>query len=417
MIIRYLLIGAKQFKDFLEGSLCIDTNLLSNGLTLLRALKIVEKSEPVGSKVTHIVRTDERQGLDPIIAEVARWSERRFRKYARDKYKRCPAFSHIIQTLLVVALTLQSDGCSSMRTSAPEDLPPYVFVDLTNDFADFHDSSGNLSGMDRVSAFKHFFSQRFPGFYDARRIPYFSEDEYDDSILLALKQFPQRRAALEARAASFAEQLGTAFQSFEKAFPDIRPIGTIYMLYSMNEFDGGVRSINGQDYLVFGIDVMDRVHDFEDETPFFHHELFHVYHAQYFAPCDALWCSLWSEGLAVAVAQSLNPNASDAQLLLTAPRPLRAAVDANAEEAVCAISGHFDVTDDEIYGSVFGSGQWSDTLPPRFGYYLGLRLVHEAMKFAPISTLAMLPVDDAKLIVENSLCQLANCSHCQIAEP
>lgn len=50
LVIRYLLIGLKQFKDFLEGSLCIDTYRLSNGLTLFRALKIVEKSDLLGAR-------------------------------------------------------------------------------------------------------------------------------------------------------------------------------------------------------------------------------------------------------------------------------------------------------------------------------------------------------------------------------
>ena len=56
-----------------------------------------------------------------------------------------------------------------------------------------------------------------------------------------------------------------------------------------------------------------------------HHELFHLYHSRAFEGCDAVWCGLWREGLAVHVAAELNPGASDAELVLTMPVPLRAA--------------------------------------------------------------------------------------------
>jgi hypothetical protein len=49
--------------------------------------------------------------------------------------------------------------------------------------------------------------------------------------------------------------------------------------------------------LVFGADVMVSAHDYGDEEPFLHHQLFHVYHQQFFPECDQVWCGLWTEGL------------------------------------------------------------------------------------------------------------------------
>ena len=79
---------------------------------------------------------------------------------------------------------------------------------------------------------------------------------------------------------------------------------------------------------MFGADVIARVHGDRDVRPFFHHELFHLLHGRTFSDCGALWCALWNEGLATFVAHRLNPAASDDQLLLTQPVPLRAAVEA-----------------------------------------------------------------------------------------
>src|SRR6187455_2405540 len=109
----------------------------------------------------------------------------------------------------------------------------------------------------------------------------------------------------------------------------------VYLLHSLGEMDGGIREFGGKNYLIFGADVIARMHDAHTLTPFLDHELFHVEHVRYFPECGAVWCALWIEGLATYAAKVMNPGADDQQLLLTSPEPIRAAVDARWPAALC----------------------------------------------------------------------------------
>ncbi|GIL39102.1 hypothetical protein [Roseiterribacter gracilis] len=186
-----------------------------------------------------------------------------------------------------------------------------------------------------------------------------------------------------------------------------------YLIHSLGEMDGGTRNIRGRTLFVFGADVMARVHDgFNSERPFFHHELFHVYHTPKYESCDAVWCSLWTEGLAVLVAKRLNPDATDAELLLTCPRPLRAAFDANRKEAVCAIQARFNSEKGEDYRPLFNNPKdaaISPRLPGRFAYYVGYLVAQQAEKTHSLQQLAALTPEQAKPVVKRALDSLGNC--------
>ena len=128
--------------------------------------------------------------------------------------------------------------------------------------------------------------------------------------------------------------LAPARDEFARHFPDLAPIGDVYLLHSLGEMDGGTRTIGGRRYLVFGADVMAQLLCAGRGAAIFQHELFHVYHDQFFAGCGTIGCALWREGLAVYVSEALNPGATDSALGLTMPRPIRAEVDANLPAAV-----------------------------------------------------------------------------------
>jgi hypothetical protein len=68
-------------------------------------------------------------------------------------------------------------------------------------------------------------------------------------------------------------------------FPDFTPEVSTYFSYVLGEMDGGVRVLNGRTYLIFGADNMTRLHGNGDEAAFFHHELFHIYHAAQMPDC------------------------------------------------------------------------------------------------------------------------------------
>jgi hypothetical protein len=181
----------------------------------------------------------------------------------------------------------------------------------------------------------------------------------------------------------------------------------IYLLNSLGEMDGGTRQLSGKVVAIFGADVIARIHDAATITPFLDHELFHFYHASYFPDCDALWCSLWQEGLAVYVASKMNPGVDDRGLLLTIPRPIRPEVDAKLAEAICFTRANFDSTDQGDYNAFFTGGAGGAIFPPRFGYYVGLRIAQAVGKKRSLQQLAKMPAPEVRKEMLSAMTALA----------
>jgi hypothetical protein len=288
---------------------------------------------------------------------------------------------------------------------------PYRLVDLSDDFAAFYDRTEGMAPAVRIEAFKAEIAPLFPEFYGRGRFADLEQSAYDARIGRAIERFPQYREAYARKAASFAALLAPAYASFVQAFPDMAsaPIGDIYLLNSLGEMDGGTREFSGRGYLIFGADVMARVHPYEDEEPFFHHELFHIYHQRSFSDCGEVWCALWIEGLAVYASITLNPDASDEQLLLTVPEPIPAAVDANLAEAVCTIRARAHSRESADLNAIFSFRRLNEQLPPRFGYYLGYLVAREAGHTRSLQDLARLNEAEAWPVVAAALARLATC--------
>ena len=184
----------------------------------------------------------------------------------------------------------------------------------------------------------------------------------------------------------------------------------IYLVHSLGEFDGGTRDLPGGSRLLFGADVIAKIHTGDHAIqPFFHHELFHILHHRRFAGCDQVWCNLWSEGLAVYVASELNPGASDEALLLTLPEPIRPAVEKDRAAAVCAVAQRLNSTDPKDYAGLFSFERLRPSRPPRFGYYVGYLTAQELARTRSLDDLAHLDVDHARPLVAAALGRLADC--------
>jgi hypothetical protein len=293
---------------------------------------------------------------------------------------------------------------------APAPLTDYRLVDLTSTFSRIYDDTATLPDDQRLAALKAELTPRFPQFYRARdQADPASLAEYDTRLLAALNAFPELRTRYEAVARGFPAMIDSALATFRETLPGLRPLGDIHLLHSISEMDGGTRSGVGVTYFIFGADVIARIHAPGSEQPFFHHELFHIYHGQTFTDCEPIWCNVWMEGLAVLAAQELNPGATDAQLLLSLPQPIRAAVDANFVEAVCAVRAKLDSESMDDYRPLFNFRPLNERLPPRFGYYVGLRVAAEARKSMSLAELARLNPARARPVVDAAFDRLATC--------
>ena len=295
-------------------------------------------------------------------------------------------------------------GCATPveRTAAPAPLP---LVDLTDEFAAYVDASRGKSDADRVAGLAPAFAALIPEFYDRER----AAERYDARVLGALDEFPAKRAGIEAVSRRFAALIVPARASFEAAFGAVPLDRPFFLVHSMGEMDGGTRTLAGHSRLIFGADVIAWIHKDQDMTPFFHHELFHVYHERLFPDCEPVWCNLWTEGLATYVSHALNPGATDAQLLLNLPVPLRAAVEGDRPRAICSVVARLGSTRSEDYRALFNFKSDDPALPGRMGYYIGYLVAAEAAKDHSLQELARMQPAEVKPLVERTLARLATC--------
>ena len=255
----------------------------------------------------------------------------------------------------------------ALSAAAPAPKDGLRFVDLTRTFDRVAMTTRKLGDKARVAAFEKRMSPLASGFYARDRQP----NDYDKRVLAALKAYPEQRQAILSVSREFQNVFGPAKASFEKQFGPVTSPQPVYLLHSLGERAGGTRELKGKSTLIFGADVIAKIHAGQDVTPFFHHELFHVIHQPRMSECDGVWCSLWEEGLATYVAAQLNPRAGDAALLLDQPAPIRPAVDANRRAAICAVVPLLGSQKQEDYAALFYGRSHLPGFPARMGYYIG----------------------------------------------
>jgi len=278
-------------------------------------------------------------------------------------------------------------------------------VDLTGQFDRFAMATESMPDEQRVTAFEKQIGPIANGFYSRKRTP----DGYDFRVLVQLKTYPERRKATLAVSRQFNELFVPARQKFESVFGPVASRQPVYLLDSLGELDGGTRELNGKSTLLFGADVIAEVHSGQNLAPFFYHELFHVYHEAKAQNCMAVWCSLWEEGLATYVASRLDPRATDDELVLNLPAPIRPAVEANRQDAVCAVVRRLDSMTEEDFSALFQGDDRLPGFPSRMGYYIGYLVAQDIGRSRGLHEMAEMSLIQARPLIDASLARMATC--------
>ena len=278
-------------------------------------------------------------------------------------------------------------------------------VDLTGDFDRFAMSTRQMPDGERLAAFEQQIGPIADGFYMRGRMT----GDYDSRVLVELKNYPERRNGNLVVSKEFNELFAPARRKFEAVFGPVTSTQPVFLIDSMGELDGGTRQLNGKSTLLFGADVIWEAHAGKTLTPFFQHELFHVYHENMVTSCAALWCALWEEGLATYVASRLNPGADDAALSLDKPQAIRPAVEADRARAVCAVVRRLESVTDEDYAGLFLANFHLAGFPPRMGYYIGYLVAQDIGRTHDLHSMAKMSWVEAKPLIDASLARMATC--------
>lgn len=209
--------------------------------------------------------------------------------------------------------------------------------------------------------------------------------------------------------------LAAAMRRFSALFPDFRCNFPIYFMDTLGRFDGAGRTVGGRPALVLGIDQIARERKFLPLQLFLSHELFHRYHGSVSGFSDdpgerqAIWRSLWAEGLATYASFKMTPGATIDAALIAPPRLAE-----KAGPLVPAIAGdlllHLQQPDHRTYALyfTFGNGEAARRrLPWRSGYYLGFLVAKDLGHHRSLEALARLRGPELEGEIEASLRRLA----------
>lgn len=302
---------------------------------------------------------------------------------------------------------------AAQATSMPQPVTaPVTFTNMAHVFDDVAAATEGMKDADRVAVLRQNTDAVFPGLYDE-----YGRSETDGYIVQALKEFPQLRPVYRNVVTRFPAVLDDTLIKFRNTFADFVPPYPVYLAHDLGARDGGTTIIRGRNVMIFGADMIAKLHNDESMQPFMEHELFHLEHARHFSDCDQFWCSLWQEGLAVYVASTFTPGATDHQLLLDIPADLHTKTDVHWGEALCQVAKIFDGTDKKNYYAAFNYGEAMGTLPRRYGYYVGYRLVQQATKHNSLSGLDHMNNETARPVVRAALMQMMLDAHTSCAVP
>ena len=317
---------------------------------------------------------------------------------------------NMIRLAVVLALALALPGLAP--ATPPKGQPQHLqFIDYTDDFDRVWQQTSALPEDKKPAAFTAAFDKILSGFYDARRVKDFIPAErYRELIEKALKEYPDKRNGIQRVSRDFRSLVAPAQEQFEHEFGPMTGYPSVLLVHSLGEFDGGTRELADGEHLMFGADVIDRLYQTTPIKPFVQHELFHLLHGRTFSSCEAVYCSLWREGLATYVAARLNPGASDAALLLTIPAPIRPAVEANKTKAVCAVRQRLGSEKPEDYAPLFYGNKQLPGLPGRMGYYIGYLVAQDLGRTRDLKQLAALKPAEVRALLEASLAHMADCT-------
>ena len=291
--------------------------------------------------------------------------------------------------------------------------PTYRVVNVMPDYWKFEAAAQGLDGNARLRLFRELVIANHPEAYTAKVIGLDEDKPFDEQLARrfarAERLVADKTALMRTISDSITQDLPRYEATFRQTFPDLDYRGDIYFMHSLGGFDGSTRKVAGKTALLFGVDMIAYVYGTGvDVQPFFHHELFHLYHGQFTgngAHSSLFAGALWREGLATYVAQALNPQASGVSIF-GIPRSTPDRVKQNLPPLAQEIHRLLDSRDKKDYARYFTGARENAVVPQRAGYYVGYLVAAKLAKHHTLPELAKLPFAQVRVEMEKALSEL-----------
>ncbi|MRD47424.1 hypothetical protein GHT07_09055 [Caenimonas koreensis DSM 17982] len=288
--------------------------------------------------------------------------------------------------------------------------PTYRVINTMPDYWKYEAAAKGLDANAQLKLFRELVIERYPEIYTARVIGLDETKPVDVELakrfVRTQRMMGDKTAQIRAVSDSIAADLPRYEAKFRQTFPDLDFRGNIYFMHTLGGFDGGTRKIDGKTTLLFGVDMIGYVYGADvDPQPFFHHELFHLYHDQFKgngAHSTLFAGALWREGLATYVAQALNPQASGVSIFAL-PKSTPDRVKADLPRIARDMRQLLDSRDKKDYQRYFTGARENGEPPQRAGYYVGYLIASKLGKTHTLQELAKMPFAQVRVKIEKAL--------------
>lgn len=310
--------------------------------------------------------------------------------------------------VLVTSVCL-SAGSMPLCASEVSDATPCRVMNLMPPFWRFWDAAKDQPQSAQLLQFDEMVVKKHPEVY-RKSVLGVGSNGPSPRIADFLRGVPANIAAMRKLSDSLEGDLPLYLNDFQKAFPDFACQNPIYFLVSLGAFDGGVRSVNDSPALLFGVDVIARIHSQDELGALFDHELFHMYHRQITGigggRGDPLYRALWEEGLATYVSGVLNPRVSESAIL-GRPEDLAARAKLQLPQIARELLQNMDSTSPDLYQTFFLGNSARKDMPPRSGYYVGLLIARELGQSHNLQQLAEMNGESLRSTIRRVLQKMA----------
>ena len=310
----------------------------------------------------------------------------------------------------VAAQTAQLSVGESVA-STPTSVASYKVVDVMPSFWQFWEQSQTLDETAKIRLFRELVLQPNKEVFEG-----FTGTSSDARLARYLVNVQPYIPAMRRFSARLETELPRYGQIFKKKFPDAKGVGEIYFMPNLlGGWDAGAGGPpGGHPMLVFGVDSIVKLkkEGFNLAT-LFHHELFHLYHAQFHPEWNGksrakgeipLYWLVWTEGLATHVSKVLNPKASADDILL--PDELIRDTEQQMPRLVRELRENLDSTSTDTFMNFLSASPKRKDIPARCGYYIGMLVARELNRKHSLRELARLRDQQLRKEIEIALVKL-----------